>query len=381
MKTKKGFIMILVLVLLITTALTGCGGGQESSEANGTDAPALENVKKYEWRLASTWADGTFLFEVDKRFAELVEELSNGELVIKPYAVGQLGEASQVFDLVSNGSVECGGDWPSYWTGKNTGFDLLATNIMGFTAFDYYVWIYEAGGLEDGYNYMFNKYNMVYFPTAITGMESGIRSNKPINSLEDMKGMKMRLAGKIQGLVAEKFGITPVSIAANEIYEALQRGVIDAAEYSGPYNDDVLKIQEVAKSWLTPGWHQSSSAYGVMINQDVYNSLPDHLKRVIDVAAKTTGHEYMAKYQWNDAQATARMLESDGVTTTILPEEDMRLLEQAKTEALEQMASENPDYKYVLQSQINYLKQFEKYRTAQGKYGFGYNWEMYPNLD
>lgn len=375
MKKKLWAIM---LVLMMIVAVTGCGGA--AATESGGDTSSDNSGEVYNWRLASCWADGTFLFSVDQRFCELVGELSNGQLNIKPYGVGQLGAANQVFDLVSGGTVEAGGDWPSYWTGKNTGFDLLATTFYGFSNFDYYVWIYEGGGLEDGYNYMFNQYNMVYFPTAITGMESGIRSNKPINKLADMDGMKIRFAGKIQGIVAEQFGVTPVTIAANELYESLQRGVIDAAEYSGPYNDDIMKIQEVTKYWLVPGWHQTSSVYGAMINQDAYNSLSDKLKKCIEEAAKLTCHEYTAKYIWNDALATQRILDS-GVETTTLPEDEMKWLEETKTKAAEQMAADNPDYAYVLNSQIQYLKTIASYREALGQWGFGSNWLSYPDIE
>lgn len=372
MKKKYYITVLLILIMVISSA--GC--------SNNNTKPVVgqekQEQKVYNWKLASCWADGTFLFDVDKRFCELVSQLSNGQLNIKPYGVGQLAPANQVFDVVSNGTVECGGDWPSYWTGKNTGFDLLATNLMGFSNWDYYIWIYEAGGL-DVYNKMFGKFGMVYFPTAITGMESGIRSNKPINKLSDMQGMKIRFAGKIQGMLIQKFGVTPASIAANELYEALQRGVIDAAEYSGPYNDDILKIQEVTKYWLTPGWHQTASVYGVMINEKAYNSLPEEIKSVIDIAAKACGHEYTARYAYKDSEAAKKILES-GVKTTSLSEEEMDKLEQVKVECLEEMAGENPDYAYVLKSQIDYLKSYEEYRNAQGEWGFGRNWKYYPKL-
>ncbi|MCG8483119.1 MAG: TRAP transporter substrate-binding protein DctP [Clostridia bacterium] len=374
---KKLLALLCILMVVFSVLLTGCGANDEVSQ---DESGNISNDEVYNWKLVSCWTEGSFLFEVDKRFCELVGELSDGQLNIKPYGVGKIGPANQVFDLVKNGTVEAGGDWPSYWTGKNTGFDLLATNIFGFSNWDFYIWIYEAGGLEDAYNYMFNKSNMVYFPTAITGMESGIRSNVPINSLEDMKGMKIRLAGKIQGKVAEEFGVTPVTIASNELYEALQRGVIDAAEFSVPHNDDVMKLQEVTQYWLTPGWHQTASVYGIMINQDAYNGLPEHLKNIIDAAAKTTGHEYTAKYAWNDAVACQKILDS-GIKTTRLPDEEMKIIEEVKTKVLEEMAAENPDYAHILKSQINYLKKYASYRDAQGEWGFGNNWNIYPDIE
>ncbi len=371
---KQKWIIAVVVVLAVALGWSLMRSNETTTQpgtaASTADAPEIN------WRLASVWADGTFLYDVDKRFCDLVSEMSDGKFNIKPFGVGALAPANQVFDIVSNGTVEAGGDWPSYWTGKSTGFDPLATVMYQFTGWDYYLWIYTMNGL-DAYNKMFGKFGMVYFPTAITQMESGIRSKKPINKLEDMKGMKIRFAGKIQGMVIQKFGVTPVTIAANELYEALQRGVIDAAEYSGPHNDDVMKIQEVAKYWLAPGWHQTASVYGVLINQKAYDALPDKYKTIIDHAARLTGHEYMAKYAHNDAVATQKMMK-EGITITHLPQADMDKIEVAINEAMEQLIAENPDYEEVIKSQLDYMKFMEPYRTALGEFGFGKNKKFFP---
>jgi len=373
---KRLFILSLALVLCVSMVLTGCGGGVATSGDGGSDGAAGEKIN---WKMASCWADGTFLFSVDQAFCENVSRLTGGNFTITPYGVGQLGAANQVFDLVANGTVEAGGDWPSYWTGKNTGFDLLATTLYNFSGFDYYVWIYEGGGLEDAYNYMFNKYGMYYYPTAITQMESGIRSNVPINDLDDLASMKVRFAGLIQGMVAEKVGMTPVTIAADELYESLQRKVIDAAEYSGPYNDDIMKIQEVTKYWLTPGWHQTSSVYGAMFNQKAFDALPEAYQQAVRDAADITMVHFMAKYAYNDALATQRILDS-GVITTTLPADDMALLEQYTKEATEELAASNPDYAHVYTSMMNYRKTMDDYRTALGDWGWGVNLKEYPKM-
>lgn len=373
---KKSGILVVTIVFMMAMALSGCDGGVVNNNGGSGEEGSSEKVN---WRLASCWADGTFLFSVDQKFCENVGRLTNGNFVIKPYGVGELGASDQVFDMVANGTVEAGGDWPSYWTGKSTGFDLLATTMFDFSNWDYYVWIYEGGGLEDAYNYMFNQFGMRYLPTAITPMESGIRSNVPINSLADMAKLKIRFAGKIQGMVAAKIGVTPVTIATNELYESLQRGVVDAAEYSGPYNDDILKIQEVTKYWLTPGWHQTSSVYGAMLNMDAYDKLPEDYQQALEDAANLTMVEYMAKYTWEDAQATQRILDS-GVTATTLPEDEMERLRQYTKEAIEQMAAENKDYAHVYNSMMNYRKTMEAYRNALGDWGFGINLKEYPSI-
>ena len=120
---------------------------------------------------------------------------------------------------------------------------------------------------------------------------------------------RIRFAGKIQGLVADKLGITPVSISADELYEALMRGTIDAAEYSGPGNDLDMNIQEVTKYWLVPGWHQTSSVYGVMVNKAAYEALPEAYQQALYDAAKLSMADKQAAYVWRDAEATGKLLD------------------------------------------------------------------------
>ena len=365
---KKKVLSIVMIMVMMLTLLTGCGGGGNESGSAGTG-------EKVEWKLASCWTDGTFMFEIDSKFCENVSKITEGNFTITPYGVGQLGAATEVFNLVQNGTVEVGGDWPSYWAGYDDGFDLLATTMFNFSGWDYYLWIYEGGGLEDAYNYMFNQYGMVYFPTVACQMESGIRSNKPIESIKDMQSMKIRLAGKIQGLVADKLGITPVSIAANELYEALQRGTIDAAEYSVPSNDVTLNIQEVTKYWLTPGWHQTSSVYGAMVNQAAYDALPDYYKEALDMAARLTFQEYTAKYAYNDAAATSKMINEYNIQTTTLPDEDMAKIKAAYEEATAELCAGSENYKHVYDSMMAYREHMNDYREALGDWGFGINLE------
>lgn len=372
-KKVLALIMILVLSMSLLAGCGGGGGGTTDANAGTTDA-AAPSGEKVDWRLASCWTDGTWLFQVDADWCNLVSRLTNGNFTITPYGVGQLGAATEVFDLVQSGTVEVGGDWPSYWSGKDIGFDLLATTMFNFSNWDYYVWIYEGGGWEDAYNYMFNQFGMLYFPTTTTPMESGIRSSKPINSITDMQSMKIRFAGKIQGLVAEKLGITPVSIAANELYEALMRGTIDAAEYSGPGNDLELNFQEVTSYWLVPGWHQTSSVYGCMVNKAAYDALPEEYQQALYDAAKISMAEKQAAYVWRDAQATVDILKA-GVQTTTLSDEDMDKIYAAFVEATNECCAESENYAHVWESMMNYRETMNDWRTAQGEWDFGINFE------
>lgn len=336
-------------------------------------------AEKFEWRLQSTWAEGFPLLESEKYFVELVEKMSGGRLKIKVYGDGELCPANQVLDLVSNGSVEAGGDWANYWSGKNTAFDLLGSHVAGFGPEDYYTWIYGYGG-KKFYDEIYGQFNVVYFPHHSHNMESGIRSTKPIKSLDDFKGMKIRMAGLIQGRLIQAFGAQPVSMALGEVYEALQRGVIDACEMSTPIVDETQKIYEAAKYWLTPGFHQTCSIHGILINKDAWEELPDDLKAIVESAAKASLLTRLSENNAADAKATKTMLEY-GVQMTRLSEEEIAIIESEKNKILEDLASKNPDYARVLQNQIDFLKDMSAYRDQLEPWGFGRNWESYPEID
>ena len=334
-------------------------------------------AKPIKWKLVTVWPKGlTNIIAPDFRFVDLVNKMSNGELKIKVFAAGELVKSTEVLDMVSSGTVQAGVDWPNYWSGKNTAFDLLGSNSITFSAGDYILWNYAGGGLELA-NELYGKYNCVWFPHYLSQMESGIRSNKPINSLADLKGMKVRMGGLLPGEIIQELGGIPVSIAVAELYEAVRRGTLDGAEYSVPTNDRDFHIEEVTKYWSTPGWHQTSSQHGVLVNKKAYNSLPDHLKEIIRVAAMETQLWSFANMGIKDAQATEYFKEK-GIITTKLSDDELSKIEAIKNKLQEKHAAKNPDYKKILKSQMDYLKMVAPYREAAAPFSFGRNPTAYP---
>lgn len=360
-----------LISLIVVLILTGCVE-QARTETKDDSTPTTSNGETFEWRMISTWGEGSTQLDFDKTFVDVVNELSNGAIKIKLHGVDQLAPADQVLDTVSSGTVEMGGDWPNYWSGKNTAFDLLGSHAMGFSIWDYFLWINEGGG-DEVYNDIYGQYNAVYFPHTLSGMESGIRSNKPINSLEDLKGMKIRMAGLIQSELTERLGAVPTTIATHEIYESLQRGVIDAAEFSTPYADEIMKLQEVTDYWLTPGWHQTAAVYGVIVNKDAWESLPDDYKEIVRKASQITMTLNSATYAYKDAQSTEAMINDYGIEVTSLDDEEIEHIGSITKEIINNLAEENPDFEKVLESQMSYLEMYAQYRDLQGDWGFGNN--------
>ena len=326
---KRFFALFLTMALLLPAVLlSGCAsadsGIMDTANLNATAAGGDSSLPVVTWKMGSVWGAGNVHFTVDQRFAELVSQLTDGRFIITNYSEGELCSASQLFDFVSQGTVECGGDWGGYWSGKDTAFELLSTIMDDFTALDYYTWIYEAGGM-DCYK------------------------------------------------AAQKLGINITTVAASELYESLQRGVIDGGEFSGPKADDSLKLQEVAPYWCAPAWYQSAGVNGVMVNKQAWESLPEAYQVAFESAARLCCGEQLSRYIYNDMTVTNQMIEDQGVTVTSLSDEDMQLIRETCIETYKEECEINPNFKMVYESMQAYRETANNYRDWTGDYGFGFN--------
>lgn len=371
---RKKLIALLLAAVTTVSLLSGCGadsGVMDTANANAV-AGGNSNLPVVTWKMGSTWGAGNVHFTVDQRFGEILSQLTGGRFTVTNYSEGELCSAKELFDYVSQGTIQCGGDWGGYWSGKDTAFELLSTIMDDFTALDYYTWIYEAGGL-DCYKEMYGQYNMNYFPLVTNPSESGIRSVKPITSIADMQKMKIRLGGVMAGKAAQKLGINITTVAASELYESLQRGVIDGGEFSGPKADDSLKLQEVAKYWCAPAWYQSAGVNGVMVNMDAWNKLPEEYQTAFETAARLCCGEQLSRYIYNDMIVTNKMIDEEGITVTHLNDEDWQKIRETCLQTYAEECEINPNFKMVYDSMQAYRETTNNYRDWTGDYGFGFN--------
>lgn len=378
MKTKRLLAGLLACLSVSVLALSGCSSESSGSMMDAANSNATttsdSDLPTITWKMGSTWGSGNVHFTCDERFSELVSQLTGGRFTITNYAEGELCSASQLFDYVENGTIQCGGDWGGYWSGKDPTFELLSTTMDNFSGLDYYIWINEGGGLEC-YQEMYGQYNMQYFPIMVNHAESGIRSVSPITSLEDMKTMKIRLGGVIAGQVGQELGINITTVAASELYESLQRGVIDGGEFSTPCSDDSLKLQEVAPYWCSPAWYQSAGVNGVMINQDAWDSLPEEYQLAIETAAAACTGEQLSRYLWMDFQSTEQMLEEDGCIVTEMNSEDWQTIRETCLMVYERLCSENENFDKVYTSMMDYRDTADTYREMLKDYSWGFSYD------
>lgn len=329
----------------------------------------LNAVGKITWRMTSVWSTGILSLEADKHFVKLVNELARGELEIKFFEGGKLVPPLKTFDAVVAGTVQAGADWPGYWAGKNTAFELLGSCPMGLTNIDYYMWYFQGGGAEL-YQEVYGKFGLVYFAHYATPMESGIRTHRPIHKIDDLKGLKIRMSGRIQGDLLRQVGAAPVSIAGGEIYQALEKGVIDAAEYSSPPVDYNLRLYEITEYWSVPGWHQPASMQGVMINKKAWDRLPEHLKTVIKVAAEATMFRLLSFFEVLSYDAV-RKFEEKGTKIIRLDDASLERMQKMANESLLKYSKENPLYAKIAYSQFKFLERSARWREASSPFSYG----------
>ncbi len=334
----------------------------------------LHADKKKTLRMSSVWTTGIDLIEIDKNFAKMVNELGAGKLEIQFFPGGDLVPPFELFDAVRTGTIDMGGDWGGYWAGKDEAFNIIGSHPMGLTATDYMIWIFQAGGLEV-INEVYAKYDLVALPFGVHTSESGVRANKPIRTLADYKGLKTRMGGKIQQLVLDDLAGVPVMLAGSEVYQGMQKGVIDAVEYNTPTVDFKLGLQEVTKYWATPAWHAPSAVFSLMINKKVWDNMSDVEKSILRTAAMANFAWSFTFFEYHNIAATKGFLEA-GIEVTRLPEEDLDVIQKFVNKHTLESAKKNPLFAKVALSQAEYIKNMSQWRQISQPFGHGRNFEF-----
>jgi len=325
-------------------------------------------------KMSSVWSTGIDLVEIDKNFVKLVNELGGGELQIEFFPGGDLVPPFELLNAVSTGTIDLGGDWGGYWAGKDEAFNIIGSHPMGLTATDYMVWIYQAGGLEV-INEVYGKYGLVALPFGVHSSESGVRAHKPINTLADYKGLKTRIGGKIQGLVLKDIGGVQVMLAGSEVYQALQKGVIDACEYNVPSVDWKLGLAEVTEYWATPAWHAPSAVFSAIISKKLWDSMSDVERAILKTAAMANFVWSYSYFEYQNIAATKAFLDR-GTKITRLSGADLDVIQQSVNKHTMDSAAKNPLFAKVALSQAEYLENISQWRDISKPFGHGRNFQF-----
>lgn len=307
-----------------------------------TEVAAEGSGRVYQWRLVTTWPKHfPGLGMVPERFAENVAEMSGGRIRIKVYGAGELVPAMGVFDAVSLGTVEMGHSTPYYWQGKVPAAPFFSSVPFGLTAQEMNAWLYYGGGMEL-WREAYAPFGLVPLAGGNTGVQMAGWFNREIRSLADLKGMKMRIPG-IGGQVWSRAGGTAINLPGGELFTSLQTGVIDATEWVAPYNDLALGLQEVARYYYYPGWQEPGPALELIINKNVFESLPADLRAIVETAARRANADMLDEYVTRNGRSLTTMLENyPRVSLRRLPDDVLEALRSASEEVLAELAASDP---------------------------------------
>jgi TRAP-type mannitol/chloroaromatic compound transport system substrate-binding protein len=305
-------------------------------------APAVHAQAAIRWRLASSFPKSLdTIYGAAEVFATQVKALSGGKFEVSVHAAGELMPAFGVVDGVQQGTVDAAHTAPYYFFGKNECFALGCAIPFGLNSRQMTAWMYEGNGLKLMREF-YIKYNMISFPGGNTGAQMGGWYRKEIKTLADIKGLKMRIGG-FAGKVLERLGGVPQNIPAGEIYQALEKGTIDAAEWVGPYDDQKLGFNKVAPYYYYPGWWEGGPQLDFFINDKAFNALSPENKAIVENAAAHAHTVMQARY---DARNPGALKQLVGAGTKLRPFSNDVMAEAFKQSLglYEELSGKNPDW-------------------------------------
>jgi TRAP-type mannitol/chloroaromatic compound transport system substrate-binding protein len=360
-----------LLAFLATCMVYGPSLAAEKREKFGVDKrheqvahlKVKPSTETFHWKMVMPWSKGLLFYDVAVHFCDTVRLASGGRLDIKPFSAGELVPAMETFDAVSKGSVEVGHDWPGYWKGKNEAFVPLADVPFGLDPEGYNIWLYERGGLAMMQE-LYGRYNLVAFPCGQTGQDMGLFSHKKATRMQDFKGLRVRTVGWYMDIL-NQLGASVSPLPGGEVYLALERGVIDAAEFSAPAMDYPMGFDEITQYVIEPGVHQPASQCSVFFNKDAYKKLPEDLKWIVDAAAKET---QLWSLNWiNNLNADAIHRFEKKVKIVQMDKDTLIQFRKTTHTYVEKLKAKYPDVKKIVDSQEAFEKDFAAWRKARGE--------------
>jgi TRAP-type mannitol/chloroaromatic compound transport system substrate-binding protein len=315
-------------------------------------APAIaQSMPELKWRLTSSFPKSLdTLYGGSEIFVKAVAEATDNKFQIQCFAAGEIVPGLQALDAASNGTVEMCNTAPYYYAGKDPTFSFGTAVPFGLNTRMQLAWQRFGGGMEL-MNELYKKFQVYGIPSGNTGAQMGGFFRKEINTVDDMRGIKMRIGGVVAGRVMAKLGVVPQQLAGGDIYPALEKGTIDAAEWVGPYDDEKLGFVKIAKYYYYPGWWEGGAQNANMINLDKWNALPPAYQSIIR-SCSALQHEWeLAKYDANNPEALKRLV-SQGAQLRPFPPAVMEASLSAALELYREISADNALFKKAWDSTL-----------------------------
>ncbi|HUG76380.1 MAG TPA: TRAP transporter substrate-binding protein [Burkholderiales bacterium] len=326
----------------LTRAGAGAALGATLAGSAGTAAAQAQPVR---WRMSTMWPKSLDAMHGSaETFGKRVGEITEGRFNISVTAAGEIVPPPQVFDAVQNGTIECGHVLSTFFFGKNPAIGFDAGMPFGLNARQQAAWMYHGGGLQ-ALREVFGKFGIVQFPVGNVGVQMGGWYRKEINSVADLQGLKFRIGG-IGGAILAKLGAVPQQIPPGEIYTSLEKGLIDGAEWIGPYDDEKLGFHKVAKFYYTPGWWEGSAQVTLLVNQKAWDALPAPYKSAVECAAGEQYMRMMAEYDAKHPDALKRLV-AGGAQLRQFPRSVLDACYKATQQVLGEFAAKSPEFKKI----------------------------------
>lgn len=335
--------------------LAACSPGTEGEGAGA------RSEERFSWKIVTTWAPqfpglGTGV----NTLVRSIDQMSGGRLKIRVYAAGELIPAFEVFDAVSRGTAEMGHGAAYYWRGKTEAAQFFASIPFGLNAHEMNGWLYYGGGL-DLWREVYEPFNLMPFPAGNTGVQTGGWFNRTIDSVADLRGLKMRIPG-IGGEVLKLAGGTPVNLPGPEIFTALQSGAIDAAEWVGPYNDVAAGLHQAARYYYYPGWQEPGPTLECMVNKTAWESLPEDLQAIVRIACQAMNLDMASEFMARNAQSLQQLEADESVEVRAFPESVLAELKRLTLQVVDQLAADDPVVAKVWASYSEFMRRSESWQ-------------------
>ncbi|MBE8191367.1 MAG: TRAP transporter substrate-binding protein [Alphaproteobacteria bacterium] len=291
-------------------------------------------------KLVTTWPKNLpGIGNTPEIIAKNIEDMSDGQLRIKVFAAGELVPAFEAFDAVATGTAEMYHGAEYYWQGKSAAFNFFTTVPFGMLPQELAAWIHFGGG-QELWEELSAKFNIRPFLAGNTGLQMGGWFNREINSVDDFRGLKMRMPG-LGGEVIRRLGAVAVALPGGEIFPAMKSGAIDASEWNGPWNDTVFGFHQVAEYYYCPGFHEPGAGLSLGVNQDVYNDLTTAQKTMIRVAAHAENDRTLAAYNYENARSYQTLIHKHKVKIRTYPDDVVLALREKSQDVLAEVAAKD----------------------------------------
>lgn len=327
----------------------------QACKENVSKQPISKGIRgKFKWRMVTTWPPRfPVLGEGARYFSDWVREMSDGDLDIQVFGAGELVPAMEVFDAVSSGTAQMGSGAAYYWAGKIPAAQFFGSVPFGMNPQQMTSWLLGGGGLKL-WEEIYAPFDIIPFPGGNTGIQMGGWFNKEIRNPEDLRGLKMRIPG-LGGKVLQRAGGTAVLSAGGEIYTNLERGVIDATEWVGPYHDQKMGFQDIAKYYYYPGWHEPGSVLELIVHKPTFHTLPPYLQEILRTAALRLHLWTLAEFDAQNAKYLEEIRKSK-VEIVRFPEPVIAHLRRLTKEVLEELVSADQQAQRVHDAYFAYLE-------------------------